>query len=189
MSDVKRECIQIGSSAAMYVLASDYDALAAELAEAKRDWEELDARLPAIEDWEKTVAERDALRAALERIVKAHRAGIIQGSGSTGYVDAIMAAGELIDGPAVQPTAGQREVETFTGTCRNCGMPALDHDWTFRGLRCPTVQAPSRGPLKVCRRSSSNLTGGTPCDCATPADCTMMRATSQTTSQRTEGKP
>jgi len=85
-----------------------------------------------------------------------------------------------IDRTAVQPTAGQREVETFTGTCRNCGMPALDHDWTFRGLRCPTVQAPSRGPLKVCRRSSSNLTGGTPCDCATPADCTMMRATSQT---------
>jgi hypothetical protein len=41
MSDVKRECIQVGASATMYVLATDHDAevsrLRAELEEARRD--------------------------------------------------------------------------------------------------------------------------------------------------------
>ena len=176
MSDVKRECIRIGSSAAMYVLASDYDVLAAELAEATRLTR--DELLPLIV---KCVTERDALRAALveARRVLAHPK-LARLNEDSPHLKAIDEALRGTERTAVQPTAGQREVETFTGTCRNCGMPALDHDWTFRGLRCPTVQAPSRGPLKVCRRSSSNLTGGTPCDCATPADCTMMRATSQT---------
>jgi len=59
MSDVKRECIQIGSSSAMYVLASDYDVLAAELAEAKRELEKADGSI------DRQAEQIDALRAKL----------------------------------------------------------------------------------------------------------------------------
>jgi hypothetical protein len=166
MSDVKRfnfGARDADGSTPMYVRASDYDALKAELDEARRaandravelsmlgfGWMEAHDRcaagqknypLPSPADVPKCIAERDALRAALERYGK-HDGDCLYDDSTyndgpwpctCGFSEALRGTGSAADQPPVVLTAEEQRridckhehtADTLSGwhTCLDCG--------------------------------------------------------------------
>jgi hypothetical protein len=108
----KEECDAF-TREAMLDAADEIERLTAELAVSR------DALIGQLNVWQRCVAERDALRAALERIVK----GTAQFS-TGGAAFACHIAREALRGAASQPTESHANGPPFS-PCPDCGCPEI----------------------------------------------------------------